>query len=377
MYDIIETDSAILFSDLHGNHAGITTEISRLIDRTKVNSLIFLGDAIDHWYSEEHNGALDPNGDRLMKERGLLILENFSRNVPYSATSDIADALECAFAGNYYRNFPPGTLRRAIVGAVLSYETLAILRSLPGLTFILGNHEIDLLSGTWVYRSLQKSFLCNILGAEGLWCLELRDLKQGRPPMSEGLEIALLRSNLLSGNIDSQGLNPLFSWLFNCPIAAEFSDWLLFHGGPTIELNRTLPSLGSPLGFKADLEAKRKLHGFAAPLFSEVIAQGETFTEYGPDHFAVSQSLLPDTLRFFGKTFLAVGHSPYIGTSGKDSDPRVHQILRVSDTILKLDVGLKINPSLGHHYALVSPDEESGYHFSRESNPERYNLGIK
>lgn len=215
----------VAFSDIHGHAGPLAHHIECLSHAFHEPLILFVGDAIDYWFPPDLTGKSDWCGERAVSLYGGVLAEA-QESLPPLATDDVRAAVRHALDNKPWLGFPVGAVRRAVIGALLSYQALTTLAALPRSAFLLGNHEIDLLSGAWYYRSLQKSFLLNLCGVTGTWCLEYRDYLRANSPITHGHEMSEVRARLLSCSEEVArrmlaSYDPMLLWLYSRGVAGN------------------------------------------------------------------------------------------------------------------------------------------------------------
>jgi hypothetical protein len=355
MYNELEVANLIVFSDTHGNFEHVKDHLSFLTHDLDNYKILFLGDAIDYYFSKYVDDKSDPEGRCHINTIESLLK---AVSIPSKRAAEFDSAVESALTGKSFFDLPVGVTRRAVIGAIRSYQTLKLYSSTPNLIFLLGNHEVDLLSGGWYFRSLQKSLLLNLCGVSGVWCWELRDKKKGKNPIWYGNEIKELRDSLLkNGQVQSicilSKFDPILQWLFIQQIMVGLGKFIFMHGGPTISFVKSYNNSNRDIA--SFLAESRVSSGFNTELFCETFSSGDTIfaPKYCRRHFVHKKRLLNDFLNILDKKILCVGHSPFLKAKYCIKPNLVAKIARVSNQIIKTDAGLKHSNNVGHHYLLL------------------------
>lgn len=368
----------VAFSDIHGHAGPLAHHIECLSHAFHEPLILFVGDAIDYWFPPDLTGKSDWCGERAVSLYGGVLAEA-QESLPPLATDDVRAAVRHALDNKPWLGFPVGAVRRAVIGALLSYQALTTLAALPRSAFLLGNHEIDLLSGAWYYRSLQKSFLLNLCGVTGTWCLEYRDYLRANSPITHGHEMSEVRARLLSCSEEVArrmlaSYDPMLLWLYSRPVIAGYGPYLIMHGGPTdgfAELTHRYPHSSDLVHY---LTSIRQEHSYAPGLFRETTSPFSSFLapDPGPTHFTRRPCLVESALRYFEKEHLVVGHSAFLTWKSYNARSQTSRISRLSQTLTKLDVGLKHNLTESHHYAVLTNSLQSAHGYCFPTNNRQF-----
>lgn len=250
---------------------------------------------------------------------------------------------------------------RAVLAALDSLETLQRFRGLQAeaeaggsrLICLLGNHDLDLLRGEFIYFDEEKRCLLALCGVPP----ERIDAHaEGGIPLDE---LCATSAEL--------------AWLAGLPLLACGAGVVAVHGGPTRALVDSLDADGiaalDDLGLALDAARAR---GFSDSAFAEGTS---LFSPDAPRDDAVhDRDLLRRFLRLAGAETLAVGHSPFIHThKGRWvdlADPAARVAVEapalLGAGVLKLDTNMKRGGP-----AWVVRREGNGWSALREDGHER------
>ena len=221
--------------------------------------------------------------------------------------------------------------RLALTAAALVQDTLRAFERLEReaqarggrVVVMMGNHELDLLSGRCWWMKAQKRCLLEQLTGDARW------------------------------SSTSRASSDLLNWLSERPLMLRVGPLLITHGGPTRSLTETLEekSLSS-----FEEVARWITEASRAPFDDDFYAEGRSF--FSPhaqrDDFIRDSALLSPWLIATSTSCLIVGHSPFLGIPGglwvDTSDPRVahhtNKIHRMGSwgNVIKVDTNLKRAP---------------------------------
>ncbi len=230
--------------------------------------------------------------------------------------------------------------RVALYGALQSLATLRLFRRWDTAAVassdrgrvccLLGNHDLDLLRGRFLYARRQKCFLMALCG------VPLREVLRHA---AHGLPCA-----------EWVHSSPELEWLHALPMVAIAGSTLLVHGGPPRAWVASMEVLGidGPDGLASYLDAARA-EGFEHPAFAEGLS---LFSPDAPDDDWLR--LPAPAARFLermGVAQMAVGHSPFLHfPKGRWQDLNQDEVrfkidrparLGTQVEIIKLDTNLK------------------------------------
>lgn len=341
-----EADPIVVLGDLHGRWdaalpalraAGVLAGDDDRFALPPGALFVQLGDALDLGFTEEG----DPRGDALVDRFAPLVREAL-------AAARLADADRGALLaaleppGPARDDFACALARHDLVGAALAFLTIRALMRLEAeaagagarAVTLLGNHEIDLLSGRLLWFARQKRLLLRLAGL----------------PAPEEIVAALRAAPDREAARTLLAPAPELAWLVGLPLAARAGPLLLVHGGPTRAASEELLArrIDSPPALAAWLEEKARAP-FTAPFFAEgasIFSPGRAADDF------VGDPALPAPWLFAARAdFLAVGHSPFLGfAAGRWLDldepavrERTRRIARLGRgaNVLKLDTDLK------------------------------------
>ena len=302
--------------------------------------LVQLGDVIDADTAARFPAREDPRGDRLAAAFADDVREAL-------AASRVSDAERESLEHGFLRPAPAdpdATVARArhrLAGAALSLRSLQGLRSLAAsaaaagsrAVTILGNHEVDLLSGRLHFFGEQKRLLLRLLGLDADDAV--RVLREARS--REAIEPVLAAA-------------PELAWMAALPLIVRAGPVLAMHGGPTRAATDELEA--------RSLSGIRDLGEWLSPLGlcafnDDALAEGRSILSpaRAGDDVVGDRSLLEPWLCAARADFLALGHSPFLGFPAgawlELEDPRVRararrvEALGAFQDVWKLDADLK------------------------------------
>ena len=225
---------------------------------------------------------------------------------------------------------------------------------------MLGNHEIELLSGQWHVESEEKiRDLVSSLGFQGRQITELRDALAN----NDLFRLGVLRK-------ENPAAMKYIDYLWHLPLIAHVGGHVFVHSGPTKSFNATLDNL---LQSHPDWSVEQCVdhiftkeiskYGFNSKFFDRKSDSIVATPMMSLPEFLNDQKIVNKFLAFFdGAGVLAVGHNKALGVIGQTDE--YNKIKRVggANNIVKLDVGtdMQANKSerrnLGRAY-IVDPQQ--------------------
>jgi hypothetical protein len=349
LVDLGDPPRAIVLGDLHGRldaalpalrEAGALAADGRFA-APPGTALVQMGDVIDADLGEDFPPRLDPRADRLVARFGAQVRDALA--AARLAERDRADLLAALD--------PPGPsrddvacarARHALVGASLAWLAVRGLMRLEAeaaaagarAVALLGNHEVDLLSGRLLWFAAQKRLLLRFGGfAEPD---EVIARLRAAPGPDEAREILAPA--------------PELAWIAALPLAARAGPLLLLHGGPTRAATDEIEARGVD---SAESLARWLTEQARAPFGGPFFAEGASILSPGraADDFVAEEALLTPWLAAARADFLVVGHSPFLGiAAGRWLDldapevrERTRRVARLGahGNVLKVDTDLK------------------------------------
>lgn len=360
--------SLAVFSDIHGSWEDLKSAFSRIkeISPNKL-TILFVGDAIDCWFDYCSYDIVRAIDDTYAFEK------YFDSNVDSDGknlTNSLQTMKDHAIKKLDFKGVNYIELRKSIIGGIKAYNSLKFLSNDSSVTFLLGNHEVDLLSGGWYYRSLQKCILLNLLGFNGYWNVEFKDRNNINKQLNcleysniSELHDLFCNKNGLAINMFLDKKSLMLKWLFNRPVIAQYGANLFMHGGPTVSFLSEILKSSSVDAFRQYLNNQKDSLGLRSPFFCEYNnLSNESFLApiFSNNHFQFNDDLTDNCLRFFNAKCLYVGHSPYLNKFFSNQKKVTPEIFFLTPKIVKLDVGLKKDYRYGLHFLIL--DETSQYH---------------
>lgn len=213
---------------------------------------------------------------------------------------------------------------------------------------LLGNHEADLLSGKIYYRSLQKTFLLNMLGIPGTFEHEWKDKVTNLAPRFQQGKIVEFRDapERFIGSIE------LLRWINGFPTAIVSRGNLIMHAGPGEKLLDSIND-GSIKSVEQICTKMFELRSIA--IEKDGIYQAESIYDLHRNisYLVDNTHRLVPMLNLLNCKLLAVGHSPYLvmqalGIETSDSNIGKYPYLLsqtglINDRLIKLDGAVKYN----------------------------------
>lgn len=211
---------------------------------------------------------------------------------------------------------------------------------------LLGNHEADLLSGKIYYRSLQKTFLLNMLGISGTFEHEWKDKVINSAPRFQQGKIVEFRNEpeRFIGSVE------LLRWINSFPTAVVSRGNLVMHAGPGEEL---LDAINNGSIKSVEQICTKMFELRSAAIERDGIYQAESIYDLHRNisYLVDNTYRLVPMLNLLNCKFLAVGHSPYLvmqalGIETNDSNIEKHPYLLsqtglINDRLIKLDGAVK------------------------------------
>jgi len=213
---------------------------------------------------------------------------------------------------------------------------------------LLGNHEADLLSGKIYYRSLQKTFLLNMLGISGTFEHEWKDKVVNTTPRFQQGKIVEFRDapERFIGSVE------LLRWINNFPTAIVSRGNLIMHAGPGEELLDAINN-GSIKSVEQICTKMFELRSTA--IERDGIYQAESIYDLHRNisYLVDNTYRLVPMLNLLNCKLLAVGHSPYLvmqalGIETSESNIEKYPYLLsqtglINERLIKLDGAVKYN----------------------------------
>ncbi|OIP30561.1 MAG: hypothetical protein AUK47_24840 [Deltaproteobacteria bacterium CG2_30_63_29] len=311
----LEVAKLVVLGDVHGHWEAVepTLQAAGLIDERGAwcappgTALVQVGDVLDAGLRNRYPAAEDPRGDSLWETYGETV-----RSVLSELAVDIdplgLDAVD---------DEPLRAARHRVVGACCVVYALRQLERLSRealeaggqVVMLLGNHEVDLLSGRFWWYGDQKRTLLELTGL----------------------------------SLDSPQTWP--SWLrplASLPMILRVGPLVLMHGGPTREVSEALEA-GGVDGLEALLpwlEAR-----YTRPFDDGVFAEGGSIVSPSRDRhdFVGQDAMLRPWLQACAGQWLVVGHSPFLGFLAEEwPDPTVPEVERRLSVIERVGPGAQI-----------------------------------
>lgn len=318
----LEAAQLIVLGDVHGHWDAVEPALraAGVIDAQSRwcappgTALVQVGDMFDAGLRNRYPAAEDPRGDRLWRtyeETVHSVLTEFCVDLDTFELDGEADE-------------PLRATRHRLVGAACVIHALRQLERLSRealeaggqVVMLLGNHEVDLLSGRFWWYGDQKRTLLELTGIS-------LDTPDSWPSW----------------------LKPLAS----LPMILRVGPLVLMHGGPTREVSEALEASGVD-GLDALLPWLRAR--YTSPYDDDVFGEGSSLVSPSRDRhdFVGQDSLLRPWLQACEAQWLVVGHSPFLGFLAEEwPDPTIPEVERRLETIERVGTGaqiLKVDTSL-------------------------------
>ncbi len=309
----IETEHLFLLGDVHGrfdlvrrvlDHAGLRDGIPAGA------SFVQVGDLVDRGRESERSALRSPALP--LPSPGARICAH----PPDGSTWRLADVLDRTIPGTALR---AADERSCLLGALDILQTVrdAIkfeARSVGRAFFLLGNHDLDLLRGRFLYARRQKEYLCTLLGLSP---------EQVARHANEGLPLAVVAK-----------ASDEMAWLARRPLIATGHGVAAIHGGPTRALVETFAAFGAGARDRIDhwlTQARRTNRHVAFDEGASLLSPDRP-----DDDFVCDEALRQGFLTSMAADTLAIGHSAFLHAAHVE-----RPVFLAGRAILKLDTDVK------------------------------------
>jgi hypothetical protein len=353
-----EGERLVVLGDVHGRWdlvAGVLRANGLLGERGAWAggraTLVQMGDLLDADLTQQYALADDPLGDQLVSDyrqfiedaRAIIDLKSAAREALDACITPVEGVSGAALWAHRQRWVSAALVWRTVQGW-MRLEAEAEAAGGRVLT-LMGNHEVDLLSGRgWWYREQKRAWLA-LEGVEGAFFSD--DVgADGGQGVAQSARDALA--------------HPTLQWLRDRPVVLILGNLLMMHGGPTRALTRAWERRWKATqGIQGMMPARDALVTWLEEFLNgkgwddDAFGEGKSALspERSKDDVVGDLSLLRPWLVGAECDWLLLGHSPFLGldtglwVDARDPALRQHLegILRLGEAkaVIKLDTNLK------------------------------------